>query len=79
MAGANSTFGTVVQLDAGVTALAASAVNQMLSGVTTYANGGPAFWNSSAGTLFTAPTGNGATLLMGTLVNNTPGPVAMLK
>jgi hypothetical protein len=38
-----------------------------------------AFWNSTTATIATRPTAVAATLLMATLVNNTPGPVTAIK
>jgi len=79
IAGAGTTYLTAGSLDAGVTALPASSINQTLATAASYANQGDALWNSSALTIATAPTGNAATLMMATLVNSTAGSVPALK
>ena len=75
IAGANTTYASVADLDAGVEATPASSINQVLTSQASYTQIGPAFWNSAAFTIATRPTGNAATLLMATLVNNTAGSV----
>ena len=75
ISGGSTTYSNASSLDAGVTALAASTVNQSLSTATNYVENGLARWNSANQKVFIRPTGNAATVLMATLGNNTTRPL----
>jgi len=78
IAGANTTYQSLADLDGAVEGTPASSINQVLTSQASYTQIGPGFWNSAALTICTRPTGNAATLMMATLVNNTAGSVPAL-
>lgn len=82
ISGTSGGIGDATQLDAAVQALAAADISSALLTSSTYVPSSNALarHNTNASGLFlqTRPTGNGATLLMVTIANNTLGPVGTL-
>ncbi len=72
IAGASGNYTTVAQVDAGVQTLAATAITNSLVAATVPAANALAIYSGTGATglIYTAPTGNNATVLMATLQND---------
>lgn len=76
--GAGNTELTAAALDAAVEAVPASTINEAMATDSAYNTHGHAYWNSTALTIFTRPTGDAYSQFMATLRNGTGGGATKL-